>query len=217
MYYLVYKVTNKVNNKIYVGVHKTENIDDGYMGSGKILRRAIDKHGIDNFIKEILFEASTAEEMFEKEKEFVEVGKHTYNIKKGGDGGWDYINNSLYANGRDEVWKRNFSLARRGKCCGKDNCNFGKPLPDEVKRKISQHKIGKQYFLGKHHSDETKFKIGLSRRGVESGPNGRCWITKDKINKQTKVGELNNCLTLGWVKGRFFPSGNKPTHRELAS
>lgn len=62
-YYVVYQITNLINGKIYVGKHATDDINDDYMGSGKILKKAIKKYGIDNFKKEILFECSSYDEM----------------------------------------------------------------------------------------------------------------------------------------------------------
>ena len=58
MYYLIYKITNNVNNKIYVGKHKTENKNDGYMGSGTILNRAIEKYGLINLPKKYCLNAT---------------------------------------------------------------------------------------------------------------------------------------------------------------
>ena len=71
MYYLIYKITNKLNNKIYIGAHKTKNKEDDYFGSGLLLERAVDKHSQQNFVKEILFELPTKEEMWQKEAEIV--------------------------------------------------------------------------------------------------------------------------------------------------
>jgi len=70
-YYTIYKITNKMNGKIYIGSHKTCNLNDEYMGSGKYLNYAIKKHGIDNFVKEILFVFGTPELMYAKEAELV--------------------------------------------------------------------------------------------------------------------------------------------------
>lgn len=90
MHYIVYKITNKLNGKFYVGVHTTENIDDGYMGSGTYLRRAIRKHGVENFKKEILFVLDSEEEMYVKEAEIVNeeflMTENTYNLRIGGFG-----------------------------------------------------------------------------------------------------------------------------------
>ena len=98
MYFYVYKITNKINENIYIGVHKTKDLDGGYFGSGKILNSAINKYGKENFEKEIISFFETYEDALAFEKtivneEFVSR-KDTYNIRLGGLGGFDYINSS---------------------------------------------------------------------------------------------------------------------------
>jgi len=87
-HYLVYQITNLINGKIYIGIHSTENIEDGYMGSGTYIKQAIKKHGIENFKKDILFDFDNPEEMVEKEIELVTEQfaklKSTYNAIPGG-------------------------------------------------------------------------------------------------------------------------------------
>ena len=88
--YLVYKITNLKNNKIYIGVHTTTNINDDYMGSGTNIRQAIQEHGLENFEKEILHVFDNQEEMLEKERELVNEEfikrSDTYNLVLGGGG-----------------------------------------------------------------------------------------------------------------------------------
>lgn len=91
-FYYVYKITNMINNKIYIGCHQTTNLDDGYMGSGKYINRAYVKYGIENFQKEIVQYYSNAKEMFEAEakivnKEFIKEDSN-YNLAEGGKGGF---------------------------------------------------------------------------------------------------------------------------------
>lgn len=92
MYYIVYRTTNLVNNKFYVGIHKQKNIEfDGYYGSGLLLIRAIKKYGIENFKRETLYECKSWQECRMLEKEIVNKDLCNdvmcYNISIGGTGG----------------------------------------------------------------------------------------------------------------------------------
>lgn len=99
MHYYLYQITCLVNNKIYVGVHKTHDLNDGYMGSGKVIKAAFAKHGANNFTKVILETFDTSEAMYAREKEVVTdeflAREDTYNLRRGGTGGFDYINKNL--------------------------------------------------------------------------------------------------------------------------
>lgn len=88
MYHIVYLVTNKTNGKLYVGKHSTKNIDDGYLGSGKGIKRAIDKYGIENFEKKVLGSFPTSEAALSAERLIVSTelvnDKKFYNMIEGG-------------------------------------------------------------------------------------------------------------------------------------
>lgn len=91
-FHTIYKTTNLVNGKIYIGKHQTDNLDDNYLGSGKYLSRAIAKYGRENFKKEILFIFDNEIEMNAKEKEIVSEAfissSSNYNARVGGEGGF---------------------------------------------------------------------------------------------------------------------------------
>ena len=88
MIFYFYKITNQINGKYYFGVHSTNNIDDGYMGSGVALKRAYKKYGIENFSKEILHYFDNADDMYSFEEEYVNVdlvnNPECYNMVIGG-------------------------------------------------------------------------------------------------------------------------------------
>jgi hypothetical protein len=111
VYYLIYRIDNLINGKYYIGYHETHNIDDKYMGSGKYINRAVNKHGVSNFSKTILFNAFDRDSM--KWAEGVLVTKFEvdnpmcYNLKVGGEGGFDHINNDA------EMRTRNGEIGRR--------------------------------------------------------------------------------------------------------
>lgn len=94
-FYIIYKINNKINGKFYIGVHKTTDVNDDYYGSGHSIKAAIEKYGKENFKKEILHIFTNAKTAFKKEKEIVNENmlknENCYNIKKGGQGGFDHI------------------------------------------------------------------------------------------------------------------------------
>jgi len=118
-YHVVYKTTNTVNNKIYIGLHSTNNVQDTYIGSGWILKQAIKKYGKDKFSREILYVFDTRKEARQKEAQIVddEFCKRldTYNLAVGGMGVEDQ--------------------------CGKKNHMYGKQAPNAKKVK-AVHKDG---------------------------------------------------------------------------
>lgn len=95
MVYTVYKTTNLVTGRIYIGVHKTMNPNDGYLGSGKILRQAITLYGKSAFSKEVLYEFGTIDEAYDMERQLVDKGfvarDDTYNLAEGGSKSIDWI------------------------------------------------------------------------------------------------------------------------------
>ena len=89
-YHYLYKITNLINNKIYIGVHSTNNLDDDYFGSGILLNTSIKKYGKENFRKDILEWFDWKCEAYARETVIVtsEFIKHAnnYNICIGGHG-----------------------------------------------------------------------------------------------------------------------------------
>ena len=133
MFYYVYQITNLVNDKIYIGVHKTSDLNDGYMGSGKLIKRAIEKHGLENFKKEILNFFDSYSAALEKEKEIVTdeflLREDTYNVRRGGTGGFDYIN------------KNGLNAAKLDPKFGERNSFYGKTHSDETKAKLREYRL----------------------------------------------------------------------------
>jgi hypothetical protein len=210
-HFLIYKITNLINNKIYIGQHVTTNINDDYMGSGDHIKNAIKKYGIENFKKEIIAECSSFEEMNDLEKELVNQdfvnSPNTYNHSIGGSYGWK---NCLKYKSEEEIYaiRKNASDA------------IAKLLKDPEYRKQHAEKISnglKQYWkenghnwIDKSHSEETKrkmsetHKLNKHQKGEKNSQFGKCWIynLELKENKSIKKEELNDWIDKGWTKGR---------------
>ena len=209
VYYLIYQITNKSNGMIYIGKHKTKNKDDGYMGSGIRITRAIEKYGVDNFEKTILFECSSEDEMNKLEAEIVNedfiARDDVYNISLGGSGGWDYVNKNhrnigfIYVN----THKLN---------------NKGKRISNELREKMirglrlsmlnNPEKFNKSKdrnpMYGKKHSEETRKLLSKIHTGSQNSQYGKCWIYNLDLKKSISIfkKDLQSYLNAGWIKGR---------------
>ena len=209
MHHVVYKITNRLNGKVYVGSHSTHNLDDGYMGSGKLIRSAIQKYGVNNFDKCYLGFFDDIAEMFNYEKsivneEFVKSDL-TYNLKEGGDGGWEYVNSNLLNKSKNQQSLGGKEASLRRKTDEAKMKLHKERASSNMKRAHLEGKIRYDTKLGTPTSDETKEKISLSMKGKNAGSQnpqfGTRWISNPilKINKKLSHGED---LPDGWAYGR---------------
>lgn len=207
MFYTIYKITNKLDGKIYIGKHQTTDLGDGYMGSGKIIKRAIDKHGLENFTKEILFEFDNEDDMNAKEselvtKEFVEEDTN-YNICPGGQGGFGYINTVVWdRESRQRHNKRISPFGRDHTIKYAEEIRLGGIKGNKIRSKrIKEGNIDPRTFLGKNHTEETKQNMRKSKnQGSKNSQWGTMWVTNGKENK--KIKKDIDFMPEGWYKGR---------------
>lgn len=205
MYYTIYEIRNIINDKVYIGKHKTTDLDDTYMGSGKILKRAIKKHGIDNFTKTYLFIFDNEDDMNNKEKEIVNESfikeDSNYNLNLGGDGGWSFINinglNHLHDNRKNSI--ANLELGRR---VGKTVSPYaGAKISSSLK---SHYKNNGSHWVGKRHSEESKelmSKSNTHQKGSNNSQYGTMWIHSLELKVSKRINK-NDDIPEGWYKGR---------------
>jgi group I intron endonuclease len=221
---IIYEIKNKINGKIYIGQHSSNELGS-YWGSGKLIKLAIKKYGIDNFERSILERCSTKEELNKREKYWIgekQTRTSGYNLIEGGTGGdtsefieyteewketqrintkryWDNLseedlknrsekvkglNNGMY--GKDGYWKnkkipediiqkqldsrRSYEKDGNPNWKGgisKNKCSCGKDISplNETCINCRDRMNEKNPFYGKKHSDESKKKIGESKKG----------------------------------------------------
>ena len=93
MYGYIYLTTNLINNRKYIGKHKSSHFDESYKGSGKILKQAFEKYGWENFKVELLEECNNEDDLNQSEIKWIAKfdathSKEFYNIAYGGAHSW---------------------------------------------------------------------------------------------------------------------------------
>lgn len=211
MIHTIYKITNIKNGKIYIGKHSCEEIDDDYFGSGKLIKLAIKKYGIENFKKEILYIYDSEIEAYEMEKNIVNEDflkrNDVYNLIKGGDS-FESINSDIEL----RKYKNKKAALSMNKIIWNDDDFIERKKESSSKLFKKLHSLGilkAPNWKGKKHKEETKRKIGeknsINQKGEKNSQYGTCWVYKDDLgNKKIKKEELKDYLLKGWKKGRII-------------
>lgn len=181
MFYTIYKTTNTINGKIYIGKHVTSNPNDDYLGSGNLLRKAVKKYGKENFTKEVLFTFLTEQEMNTKEIELLTPeycsSNTNYNIALGGQGGCIAL------------FKENPNYQAIVSKISATQQKLSAVIAERTKQLHKDKKVG---MYGKKHSDETRKRI--------SEANPRKGTAKPKPPARPKIGSVNGRAKLYIIK-----------------
>ena len=189
----IYKTTNLINGKIYVGQSKYN--DPKYLGSGIFLKEAIKKYGKENFSKQILEECKSSDVTNEREKFWIknlnsknrDIG---YNVA---DGGSSFIMNP-------EISKK-ISETLKGKYIGENSFRYGIKISEDHKKSISKSNFGKII------SEETRKKMSESKKGISFSEESRKKMSKSHSDKKLTDGHKNK-ISEG-LKGRKYSEETK--------
>ena len=204
-YHFLYKTTNLTNGKFYYGMHSTNKLQDGYLGSGKYLRYAIKKYGVENFKLEILEFFDSREALVEAEKSLVTQlqveDSNCMNLKPGGSGGFSIEacrkggskagqvhKNKLQSDEGYRLWRSELSM------------NVNKRRKEAGT--LYSFPTGHTLWVGREHRPETIEKMKQHKGksgGSKNSQFGTKWITDEKENKKIKATDQ---IPEGWRAGR---------------
>jgi hypothetical protein len=225
MIYFMYQTTNLLNGKIYIGVHRTKRVDDNYLGSGKLIKRAIKKYGAENFNRVILEFFATKEQMYIREsevvnKEFVKRSD-TYNLCIGGNGGtgFDVFRDSFAS--VEEYCQHQRSISPLSTTAGKirmqeaaRRVNTPAVVSERIKRwrECNPEQAAKAASSGYQHINTEQsmakkrdtFRAINHQQGSKNSQYGTVWIFNVALRESRKVPaqDVDAWLSKGWCRGR---------------
>jgi hypothetical protein len=206
-YHFIYKTTNSLNGKYYYGMHSTYNLNDGYYGSGRRLKRSLNKYGKENHVVEIVEHLPDRKSLINREREIVnlnEIAKEKcMNLMIGGKGGFpaNFDEKSFHEKGgkvggniHAERLKGDIEYAKRHK----ENW-------DNMMKKAQLTKKCYHDWTGEKHTNEEKRKIGfknsIKQKGSNNSQYGTCWINNGIVCKKIKKEEFH-LYSNNWILGR---------------
>lgn len=213
----IYKITNTVNNKCYIGkssdVRKRIVSHLGLIDSDRILYKAFRKYGLESFTAEVVVTGDEAELaelevlVIEECKSFMPNG---YNMTLGGDGAPGYkfspVASQARAAARVGSTHSEETKARMRAYALEHSATRGKPLSAEHKEKIRQFQaVNGNPRLGTVNSEETRAKISKALKGHE----GRQWTDEERQKLSEKKKGVSNVKLVGRYVGELNPMFGK--------
>jgi hypothetical protein len=197
-------------------MHSTYNIDDGYFGSGKILKRSIAKYGIEHHTKEILHWASSREELVNLEKQIVNESlindPLSMNLRLGGEGGGGWTREQQRENNRKSQTRQQWLREHDEKWAKRESDNSR----ETFQRMRAEGKIPPPpNWTGRKHSDATKKKLSRIKSAQYQGEGnpqyGKRWICNPVTmeNKQVLDDEVSRFISSGWSTGKITEENRK--------
>ena len=188
---------------MYIGKHKSEILDESYLGSSPLLKKAIKKYGKENFTIEILEWCESDKDLNEREVYWINYYNAIeddmyYNLNSGGYGGFDYINKNNLSPSRNH--DTHPMLGKTGKECP----NFGKKHTQQTKDRLSEFRTGK-----------ISINNGIESRIIDSNdviPDGwsRGLIKKTSWNKEKREQQSQTITGRKFVHNEFETKLVKP-------
>ena len=175
MYGYIYKTTNLINGKIYIGQHKHKTFDSNYFGSGVLISESINKYGKNNFSVELIEWCESLDALNEKEKYYIELyntkdSKIGYNLA---DGGAIHLSDEYLMSIRDE-------LSHKGN--ENPNARYSLEQCNEVKRLLDAGESIHSVQL------KTGVSVGVIQK-IRSGIHYSCYVDnyKCKLKRPTNI------------------------------
>lgn len=216
MYFIIYKTTNLINGKYYYGKHQTSNLDDGYLGSGKYLLNSVKKYGKVNFHRETRYLCRSRDIMDEME-EFLSIkegwvaDKKCYNLREGGEGGFDHIRNN------PELEKHRIQRFRNTYTSRGDTSKYWSEAGRQ--RILTQAKLNRELgkcgtgTLGHRVSAEVRKKISLGQQGTKNSQYGTVVCVKENaIDKSQKKRFQLHQIPEGWISCKEWTNRKNSYH-----
>lgn len=217
-YHYIYQIINNITNELYIGAHSTNNIQDGYMGSGNNIKNAIKQYGKENFTKTIIEFFDNRDDMFIREREIVNdefiARSDTYNIAFGGiGGGIEYANvtgKNLYGlngdptHGGQNLIPGNIQVIIR-KLNNTQEAHV-KKMSIMIKQgyddgtRTSSFKLNNPLYTEKGKIAHKKALAAINhQQGTKNSQYGTRWITNGDINMKISQEDV---IPEGWLAGR---------------